>query len=126
MFDRIQISWMVGSRTMDVPLLSQSDHQAQAGYRFGRLLKALGLTQAKAALELGVSKQRMNNWVKGVAYPDTYSLYKLCRTRGADFNYVLLGDWAALSARVAAQLERAALPKSEPELELVSQAHEKS
>ena len=90
---------------MDAPLLPLSEHQKQAGYRFGRLLKALGVSQTKAATALGVSKQRLNNWVTGIAYPDTYELYKLCRIANVDFNYVMLGDWAALPKRVADKLE---------------------
>lgn len=90
---------------MEIAILSQADHRRAAGARLRRLLELLDLSQVEAAEIMGVTKQQVNNWLRGDAYPTHYALYRLSRLRGIDFNYVLGGDWSALPTRIGQQLE---------------------
>jgi len=102
---------------MDTLIIAQSDHQRAVGARLRRLLELLDLAQTEAAELMGVSKQSLNNWLRGDSYPPAYPIYRLCRARGVDFNFIMLGDWGALRSSLATVLERellAAPPQAEP------------
>ncbi len=86
-------------------LLTQSDHQRQVGARLRRLIELLDMQQIEAAALMGVSKQTLNNWLRGDSYPAIFPLYRLCRARGVDFNFIMLADWSALPARLARTLD---------------------
>ena len=90
---------------MSSGLLSQSDHQRQVGARLRRLLELMDMQQIEAASIMGVSKQTLNNWLRGDSYPAPYPLYRLCRARGVDFNFIMLADWSALPGRLARALD---------------------
>jgi hypothetical protein len=45
---------------------------------------------------MGVSKHVLNHWLRGNHPIQPYPLYRLCRAKNVDFNYVFLGDWSRL------------------------------
>jgi len=88
-----------------VSVLSQTDYQRAAGARLRRLIDLMDLTYVDAAALMGVSKNVLRNWMVGDNPPQPYPIYRLCRAKGIDFNYVFLGDWSALPARLARELD---------------------
>jgi transcriptional regulator with XRE-family HTH domain len=97
-------------------LLPVTDHQRQCGWRLRRLIAALELRQTQAAAEMGVTKMALNNWLRGDSYPAAYALYRFARLRHLNlYDYVFLGDWSVLPARVAETLRADALSKLEAE-----------
>ncbi len=65
----------------------------------------LGITQVEAARLMGISKHVLRNWIAGDNPIMPYAMYRLCRAKGVDFNYVFLGDWARLPHDLATRLE---------------------
>jgi transcriptional regulator with XRE-family HTH domain len=90
---------------MDIPVLPPSEHQRDAGLRLRKLLQLLQLKQVEAARIMGVSKHVLRNWLAGDNPVQPYALYRLCRVKQVDCNYVYLGDWSALPLALAKQLE---------------------
>lgn len=91
-------------------ILTQADHQRASGERLRRLIKLLGMSYVEAAELMNVSKHVLNHWMQGNHPIQPYPLYRLCRTKGANFDYVFLGDWSALPHRMARELEAELLP----------------
>lgn len=89
---------------MERPILSLSDHRVVVGQRLSLALDAAGLEQVQAADIMGVSKQSMTEYVKGRGYPPQYGCYKLHKMTGITYDWLFLGDWSALPARLAAKL----------------------
>lgn len=73
---------------------------AAVGDRLRRVIKALGIKQVAAAEDMGVTKNHLGNWLRGVAYPLNYELYKFCRIRGVSTDYIFLGDPSGLRKAV--------------------------
>jgi transcriptional regulator with XRE-family HTH domain len=94
---------------MDTPVLPASEFQKDAGLRLRRLLQMLDLKQTEAAALMGVTKHVLRNWLAGDNPVQPYPLYRLCRIKGVDFNYVYLGIWDGLPHRLAKELEEEAL-----------------
>ncbi len=90
---------------METPILAQSDYQAAAGQRLKNLIGKLGMTQTEAARLMGISKHVLRNWIAGENPVQPYGLYRLCRAKGVDFNYVGLGDWSRLPYSLAKAME---------------------
>lgn len=86
-------------------ILTQADHQRASGERLRRLIKLLGISYVEAAELMNVSKHVLNHWMQGNHPIQPYSLYRLCRAKGANFDYVFLGDWSALPHRMGRELE---------------------
>lgn len=108
---RVQRGFTAGCPPMDAPLLPVTEHQKQCGWRLRRLIDALDLRQTRAAEDMGVTKQRLGNWLRGESYPDIYALYRLARLRHVNMDYVFLGDWSGLPAKVAERLQADVAPK---------------
>jgi len=87
------------------PMLSNHDHMKAVGSRLRRLAAALDLQLVDMAKEMGCTKQTLNGWLKGEGYPNDYMVYRLCRIHRVNFDYLFLGDWSQLPAKVAARLE---------------------
>jgi len=94
---------------MEVPVLTQSDFQQASAHRLRRLIDLLGITQVEAARIMGITKHVLRNWLAAENPIQPYPLYRLCRAKGLDFNYVMLGDWSNLPHHLARELEREAL-----------------
>lgn len=90
---------------MDIPLLPQSDYQVDAGRRLRNLIEKLGITQVEASRLMGISKHVLHNWIVGDNPIQPYGLYRLCKAKGVDFNYVFLGDWNHLPYSLAKEME---------------------
>ncbi len=90
---------------METAILSQSDHRVAVGARLRKVIDLLGMPYTEAAELMGVSKQVLRNWMAGEHYPSPYSIYRLCRTRGIDFDYVFLGNWDGLPHHLARALD---------------------
>jgi transcriptional regulator with XRE-family HTH domain len=94
-------------------ILSQSDHQRAAGDRLRRLIKLLGISYVEAAETMNVSKHVLNHWMSGNHPIQPYPLYRLCRSKGVNFDYVFLGDWSSLPHRMGREIEAEILPSRE-------------
>lgn len=101
-------------------ILTETDHRVACGFRLRQLIDALGISYVQAASEMGVTKNHLGNWMRGVAYPKHYELYRFCRIRGVNTDWVLLGDPSGLPAKVyeplmklAQELEAPAEPASQ-------------
>lgn len=88
----------------NLTILATTDHVLQVGIRLRQLIDALDIPYVQAAREMGISKSRLGNWMRGDNYPGQYELYRLCRRRGVNFDWVFLGDPAALPYEVASRL----------------------
>ena len=78
---------------------------AAVGVRLRQLIDALNMSYVEAADIMGIDKSGLGNWMRGrPSYPSVYSLYKFCRTKGVDFNWVFLGDPSGLPDRAARTL----------------------
>ena len=86
---------------MEIAILSESDHRRACGFRLRQLIKALGLKQVQAAEDMGIPKNHLGNWLRGDAYPKQYEMYRFCRIRGVDMDWVFLGDPSGLPHWVA-------------------------
>jgi transcriptional regulator with XRE-family HTH domain len=91
---------------MDIPILSHSDFQSDAGRRLRQLIARLGMTQVEAARIMGISKNVLRNWLAGDHPIAPYPLYRLGKAKNIDFNYVFLGDWSRLPYDLAKDFER--------------------
>lgn len=69
----------------------------EAGKRLRRAREALGFTQAKRFADLiGVTKDNLSNWERGVAEVPTEIVLKLRATFGVDPNWIYAGDPSGL------------------------------
>lgn len=90
---------------MQAAILTQADHIRAVGYRLRQLIDALDISYADAARDMDVTKNHLGNWMRGDrSYPLEYNMYRFCRIRGVDMNWVFLGDPSALPKRVADRL----------------------
>lgn len=108
-FHRVERGYTPQFHAMDIPILPSSQFQRDCGERLERLIEVLDLSKVEAARLMGVSKHVLNHWISGNNPVQPYPLYRLCRTRGVDFNYVYLGDWTRLPAAVGMALEAEAI-----------------
>ena len=92
-------------RAMQSQFLSQSDYQVAAGERLRTVIQLLDLSFTDAAEIMGISKHVLNFWMRGDNPIQPYPLYRLCRAKGINFDYVALGDWSALPHWVARKIE---------------------
>lgn len=58
------------------------------GERLNSKLSELGLTQQRAADQLGISQSRLNQYLKNRREPDSQMLCKICETFGVTPNYL--------------------------------------
>lgn len=49
----------------------------------------VGLTQKKASIALGVSKETVSNWERGLSFPDVENIRKLESTYGINYNELI-------------------------------------
>lgn len=89
---------------MERLILPASDHRAQVGVRLRDALDAIGMQNVEAARIMGVSKQSITEWLAGRGYPNQYGCYRLHRMTGITMDWLFLGDWSALPARLADKL----------------------
>jgi transcriptional regulator with XRE-family HTH domain len=85
-------------------ILSKSDHMKAVGNRLRQLIDALGIKYAQAARDMEIPKNHLGNWMRGEAYPLPFEMYRFCRIRGVNMDWVFLGDPSGLPHRVAEQL----------------------
>ncbi len=75
---------------------------AAVNVRLRQLIDALGIKYVRAAEDMGITKNHLGNWMREEkpVYPDIYKIYRFCRIRGVDFNWVFLGPFGAAGTRV--------------------------
>lgn len=98
-----------GYTAMESPILKQSDFQVDCGRRLKALLGKLDLKQTEAARIMGVSKHVVRNWIAGDNPIGVYPLYRLCRAKNVNFDFIFLGIWTGLRGDLAAAFEAEAL-----------------
>lgn len=96
---------------MDVFFLPQTEYQRDSGARLRQIIDALGIIQVAAAQIMGTSKHVLRNWLAGDNPIHPWNLYRLCRAKGVDFNFVALGDWSRLPLELAKAMEDAVQAK---------------
>lgn len=101
---------------VETAILGITDYQSAAGARLRKVIKLLGLTYTEAADIMGVTKHVLNHWMVGSNPIQPYALYRLCRSRGIDFNYIFLGDWSGLPHRVGRAIEQELLASPDAEM----------
>ncbi len=79
--------------------------------RLALTVEALGRPKGEVAASIGVSQQRLSNWMTRQNYPDWYALAKLCRRYGISADWLLLGDESGLRVSLAESLARASAEK---------------
>jgi plasmid maintenance system antidote protein VapI len=89
---------------MDRPILPLSEHRKDVGRRLEAALDAIDMTHTEAARIMGRSKQSISEWVGGRGYPTQYGCYRLHKMTGITYDWLFLGDWSALPARLASKL----------------------
>jgi hypothetical protein len=62
------------------------------------------MEHVEAAHIMGVSKQSVSDWIAGRGYPNQYGAYRLHRMTGITCDWLFLGDWGGLPARLADRL----------------------
>lgn len=92
------------SWAMEQLILALSDHKKAVGHRLRQLIDALNMKYVDAAEEMGTSRNHLGNWMRGRDYPLWYPLYKFCRVRGVNTDWVMLGDPSSLPAKVRDRL----------------------
>lgn len=94
-----------------VGLLTEHDYRLGVKVRLRALIDALNISQVEAAKDMGISKNRLGNWLRltNIQYPDPYCLYKFCRLRSVTADWIYLDDPARLP-----DLVRRALLEAEP------------
>jgi transcriptional regulator with XRE-family HTH domain len=112
------------SSRMDRPVLPASEHRVQVGLRLRDALKAANMQNVEAARVMGVSKQSISEWIAGRGYPPQYGCYLLHKMTGITYDWLFLGDWSALPARLADKLKPEIGPGSGASREEASQEHE--
>jgi transcriptional regulator with XRE-family HTH domain len=101
-------------RTMQQLILAESDYRAAVGQRLRQLIRALGIKYTEAAEDMGIERNHLGNWMDGRAYPRAYELYKFCRIRGVNTDWIYLGDPSGLPARVVRELlQQAQAPEAQ-------------
>jgi len=96
-----------------IPIESKEDHIAAVGARLRQLIDALDIPYVEAARDMGVPKSQLGNWMRGDrSYPPIYPIYRFCRIRGVDMNWVFLADPSGLPHRVTSRLLRTELNRT--------------
>lgn len=77
---------------------------AEVGERLERIRMALGIASQAEFGEMlgGVSRGRMNNWIKGVALIPVEYAVKLKRLKGVPLDFLYCGDTSSLPLRLSA------------------------
>lgn len=91
-------------RPMEIGILTDEDYRRAVGARLRSLINALGITYVEAAADMDVTKNHLGNWMRGTAYPLHYHLYRFCRIRGVNTDFIYLDDPSGLPGRVVAAL----------------------
>ena len=105
---------------------------AAVNVRLRQLIDALGIKYVRAAEDMGITKNHLGNWMREEkpVYPDIYKIYRFCRIRGVDFNWVFLGDPSGLPERVSRILLGLEPKQADPEERAIqaggTQSHAKS
>ena len=97
---------------MEIAILPLAEHKLACGNRLRLLIDMLKLSYVEAASLMGVSKNVLRNWMAGENYPQPYALYRLCRSRGVNFDYVFLGDWSSLPHSLGQALDARLQPST--------------
>ena len=93
------------------------------GERLNSKLSELGLTQQRAADQLGISQSRLNQYLKDRREPDAQMLCKICETFGITPNYLFGFDD---NAPAGMKINKSALEAAILFLKKYETAHKKS
>lgn len=77
-------------------------------WRLKLAVEALDVSKTDVAEAIGVSPQRLSNWLHAGNRPDWFAIAKLCRRFNISPGWVLLGELAQVPMALGANWERAA------------------
>lgn len=66
-------------------------HRQLVGRRLRTAIQALHLTPAAVGRELGVSQQKLGNWLRGDHYPEPWFITRFCDRYGVTMDYLYRG-----------------------------------
>ena len=85
---------------------TRATHKEFVGENLVAARLAIGLTQAALARELKIASNKLNQWEKGLYYPDPWLLKQLCEDHGFTMDWFYRRSRASVSAALAADLKR--------------------
>lgn len=94
----------LASPSMKKQNLAIVEHQEAMGARLRLVITALGLSNAEAARQMGVSAQRLNGWLSGAHPPSIFHLAQFCAVQPVTLDWLVLGDARALPVATAERL----------------------
>jgi len=93
--------------------IKASEHKEFVGRHLMLAREAVGLTQARLARAYGMEPNKLNQWERGLYYPEPWFLSRLCDDYGFTTDWFYRGVMAGVSAERADDLRRAAEEKTE-------------
>lgn len=88
------------------------DFNVDLAWRIKFAVESIGRPKKDVAQSIGVSQQRLSNWMTNQNRPDWFGIAKLCKRYGISPAWVLLGEVAGLPHEMADRLERAVAERS--------------
>ena len=84
------------------------------GHRLRQAVEALGLRPSTVARSVGVSPQKLGNWMRGDHYPDEWFVFRFCNRYGvtADWLYRGVLPGAGRPAAGGSRVTAAAAPEA--------------
>lgn len=95
------------------------------GERLHSKISQLGLTQQRAADQLGISQSRLNQYLKDKREPDSQMFYKICKTFDVTPNFLFGFESESLPAQTA-KIDKAALETAILFLKTYETKHQKT
>ena len=76
-------------------------NKKRVGYRLRMAIEALGVTQVQAAQVMGVTPQKLRNWVSGDNYPDPLLLRLFCDRYNVTFDWLYRENLSGMASPLA-------------------------
>ena len=87
--------------------ITNREHLESVAQNLERAIEALGLTRTEAAASMGISLQKLGNWLRPDNYPDPYLLTVFCDRYGVTADFIYRGVVSGLRKDVADDLAKA-------------------
>lgn len=97
----VQDSYMARRAQKAAPRGTDLTHKQQVGRNLRITIAAIGIKPADAAREMGVSPQKLGNWMRGDNYPDPFLITRFCADHSAPLEMVYAGIAASAHPALA-------------------------
>jgi transcriptional regulator with XRE-family HTH domain len=109
----LTIHYLAGVRKTPGDRVRSSQYKEFIGHQLMLAREAVGLTQAKMARKYEMSPNKLNQWERGLYYPDPWFLKSFCNDYGFTTDWFYRGLKGGVSSERADDLRRAEEEKSE-------------